>query len=133
MYLLDTDICSYFLRGRYGLEEKFERAGGAVLHVSRITIAELLVLAHKNPGSRINEQRVEELGRELVFIDVDEPAWVMFSVIKARLLRAGRPAGDFDILQASIAMTRGLTLVTNNEDHYRATGVALENWVSSER
>lgn len=52
---------------------------------------------------------------------------------KARLLKAGRPTGDFDILQASIAVTRDLTLVTNNDDHYRAIGVRLENWVTGNR
>jgi tRNA(fMet)-specific endonuclease VapC len=130
MYLLDTDICSYFLRGRYGLNTKFEAVGPTALHVSRITIAELLVLAHRNPGSRINQERIEELARALVFVDLDEPAWATFSVTKARLLRAGRPTGDFDILQASIAMVHHLTLVTNNEDHYRAMGVPLENWVT---
>lgn len=133
MYLLDTDICSYFLRGRYGLQEKFERIGSAALHISRITIAELLVLAHKSPGSRINQENVERLARTLVFVEVDEPAWVIFSVTKARLQQAGRPVGDFDILQASIAMTRDLTLVTNNEAHYRAMDVRLENWVTNGR
>lgn len=70
MYLLDTDICSYFLRGRYGLDAKFERAGIARLHVSRITIAELLVLAHKNPEGRINQEKIEELARTLVFVEL---------------------------------------------------------------
>ncbi len=133
MYLLDTDICSYFLRGRYRLQEKFEQVGPAALYVSRITIAELLVLAHKNPESRINQERIEELARTLVFVELDDPAWVMFSLTKARLQRAGRPVGDFDILQASIAMVRDLTLVTNNEDHYRAMDIRVENWVTGSR
>ncbi len=133
MYLLDTDICSYFLRGRYGLDAKFAEIGPAALHVSRVTVAELLVLAHKNPASRINQESVEELARALVFLELDEPAWAMFSMAKARLQRAGRPSGDFDILLASIAMTRNLTIVTNNEAHYRDTGVRLENWVATGR
>jgi tRNA(fMet)-specific endonuclease VapC len=53
MYLLDTDICSYFLRGRYGLQEKFEQINPTTLHVSHITITKLLILTHKNPSSRI--------------------------------------------------------------------------------
>jgi tRNA(fMet)-specific endonuclease VapC len=133
MYLLDTDICSYFLRGRYGLQEKFERVGPAALHVSRITIAELLVLTHKNPGSRINQDRIEELARTLVFVDLDDAAWAMFSLTKAHLQRIGRPVGDFDILQASIAVVRDLTLVTNNVDHYMAMEVRVENWVAGGR
>jgi tRNA(fMet)-specific endonuclease VapC len=131
MYLLDTDICSYFLRGRYGLHDKFDQAGLSALHISRITVAELLVLAHKNPASRINERTIVLLAQTLAFVDLDEPAWATFPVIKARLERAGRPAGDFDILQASIAQTRDLVLVTNNEAHYRAMEVRLENWVTA--
>jgi tRNA(fMet)-specific endonuclease VapC len=129
MYLLDTDICSYFLRGRYELQEKFEQVGRAALHVSRITIAELLVLAYKNPGGRINQERIEELARTLVFAELDDAAWTMFCLTKAHLQRSGRPVGDFDILQASIAMVRDLTLVTNNVGHYVAMDVRVENWV----
>jgi len=129
VYLLDTDICSYFLRGRYGLKEKFESISAGGLHVSRVTVAELLVLAHKNPGSRISTRAVAELATALVFIDIDDAAWAAFSVLKARLLQAGLPRGDFDILQASIALTRDLTLVTNNEDDYRPMGIRVENWV----
>ena len=130
MYLIDTDICSYYLRGRYGLPERFERAGFERLHVSRVTIAELLVLAHKNPRSRVNHDSIETLGRTLVLLELDEPAWAMFSVTKARLELAGHPIMNFDILLASVAMTRDLTLVTNNEAHYRPIGVRMENWVA---
>jgi len=129
MYLLDTDICSYFLRGRYGLREKFEEVGVDALHISRVTVAELLVLAHKNPSGRISMNTVERLARTLVFLDIDEPAWAVFPMLKARLQQAGLPRGDFDILQASVAITRGLILVTNNEDHFQPMDVPLANWV----
>ena len=130
MYLLDADICSNYLRGRRGLEEKFESVGPEALHISRVTVAELLVLAHKNPSSHVNRARVEELARTLVFVELDEPAWETFSVMKADLLKAGRVVGDFDILLASIARTRDLIVVTNNERHFRPTGVRLENWIA---
>ena len=90
MYLLDADTCSYYLRGKHGLEEKFESVGPAALHISRVTVAELLVLAHKSPSKRINRARVEELARTLVFVELDEPAWERFSVTKARLPGGGR-------------------------------------------
>ncbi len=129
MYLLDADICSYYLRGRHGLEDKFESVGPTALHISRVTVAELLVLAHKSPSRRINRARIEELARTLVFVELDEPAWETFSVMKARPQKAGQVVGDFDVLLASIAMTRDLIVVTNNERHFRPTGVRLENWV----
>ena len=86
-------------------------------------------MAHKNPRSRVNRERVEELVRTLVFLELDESAWEMFSATKARLPK-GLNVGDFDILLASVAMTRNLIVVTNNESHFRPTGVRLENWVS---
>ena len=42
----------------------------------------------------------------------------------------GQNVGDFDMLLASIALTRELIVVTNNEKHFRPTGVRLENWVA---
>jgi tRNA(fMet)-specific endonuclease VapC len=130
MYLLDADICSYYLRGRHGLEEKCESVGPAALHISRVTVAELLVLAHKSPSSRVNQARVEEVARTLVFVELDEPARETLSLMKADPLKAGRVVGDFDILLASIARTRDLIVVTNNERHFQPTGVPLENWVA---
>ena len=88
------------------------------------------MLAHKNPRSRVNQESIETLGRTLVLLELDEPAWSMFSVTKARLELAGHPIMNFDILLASVAMTRDLTLVTNNEAHYRPIGVRMENWVA---
>jgi len=38
-YLLDTNICAYFLNGKFDLERKIERAGISNCYVSEITIA----------------------------------------------------------------------------------------------
>jgi tRNA(fMet)-specific endonuclease VapC len=40
-YLLDTNICAYFLNGKFELEEKIDEAGFENCFVSEITIAEL--------------------------------------------------------------------------------------------
>jgi predicted nucleic acid-binding protein len=36
-YLLDTNICVHFLRGKYGLIEKFEQLGTENFAISEIT------------------------------------------------------------------------------------------------
>jgi len=38
-YLLDTNICIYFLKGRFGLVETFDKLGFENLYISEITIA----------------------------------------------------------------------------------------------
>ena len=46
------------------------------------------------------------------------------------LHRRGDLIGDADILIASTALENGLTLVTNNENHFkRVPGLTLDNWV----
>lgn len=40
-YLLDTNICIYFLKGLYNLDEKIEKVEIENFFVSEITVAEL--------------------------------------------------------------------------------------------
>ncbi|MBK8672430.1 MAG: hypothetical protein IPN93_05425 [Bacteroidetes bacterium] len=40
-YLLDTNICAYFLNGKFDLEVKIDKVGFENCVVSEITIAEL--------------------------------------------------------------------------------------------
>ena len=40
-YLLDTNICIYFIKGLYALDKKIESAGTNNCFISEITVAEL--------------------------------------------------------------------------------------------
>lgn len=138
-YLLDTDICSYFLRNRYGILRKFQEVGSETLFVSRITWAELMVLAVRRKFGKITRESVEELLDTTVFVEVDEVAWNLFPDIKAGLYKGGKPIGDsgnLDILQACVAVTRGLTLVSHNRRHYQAIAeqipLTLEDWTEGQ-
>jgi len=128
-YLIDTDICSYYLKGR--LEEQFKKAGIGNIWVSRITVAELMVLAyHRNNRRFITD--IDNIVSYFNFIDIDDSMWKLFSELKATILKGGKPpgeSGDFDILQACIAKVKGFTIVTNNETHFMPLDVPFENWV----
>ena len=61
---------------------------------------------------------------------IDEPAVEQFGRFKALLRRAGRPIGDIDLFIAGVAVRHGLTVVTNNTDHFaRIPDLPLENWL----
>ncbi|MDQ7780104.1 MAG: type II toxin-antitoxin system VapC family toxin [Planctomycetota bacterium] len=126
-YLIDSDIASYYLRGKHNLAATFERKGLSNLRVSVITLAELQVLAHKNPHSKINLSAIDELGRLLGVLEVDRQTWRAFSIAKAEAERQGRPSGDLDMLQAVVARQHGMILVYHNTKHYE--GIAdCEDW-----
>jgi len=61
---------------------------------------------------------------------IDEPAAEQFGCFKALLRRAGRPIGDIDLFIAGVAVRHGLTVVTNNTEHFaRIPELPLENWL----
>jgi tRNA(fMet)-specific endonuclease VapC len=50
-------------------------------------------------------------------------------LFNAELRRRGEPIGDADVLIAASALVHGLTVVTNNEGHFRRiSGLDVENW-----
>ena len=56
-YLLDTNICIYFLKGLYNLDRKIEKAEADNCFVSEITIAELK-FGVENSGNREKNKRI---------------------------------------------------------------------------
>jgi predicted nucleic acid-binding protein len=128
-YLIDTDISSYFLRGKYNLNSVFVKKGIERIRVSVLTIAELKVLANKNTQSIINLQRINEFAAKVGVLDLDEKVWEVFSKLKAEALLKGKVVGDFDILNASIAKRFDCIMVTNNVSHY-SQFIQIENWIN---
>jgi len=128
-YLIDTDISSYFLRGKFNLIDTFEQKGLQNIRLSRITVAELEVLSYRNPELKINLSTVFSFSRNLGILEVDRETWRLFSSLKADTLNRGHKRGDMDILNAAVAKQHGMIIVTNNVSHYEDI-VAVENWIT---
>lgn len=127
-YLIDTDIASYYLRGKHNLSEIFDQKGVDQIRLSVVSLAELEVLAFRNPRSKINLSSIAFFSQKLGVLDLDIRIWRLFSEMKAALLSSGSVRGDFDILIAAVAKRHGLVLITNNVSHYEGL-VTVENWV----
>lgn len=53
--------------------------------------------------------------------------------IRAALKAQGQPIGPYDLLNAGLALARGLTLVTHNGREYRrVAGLMVADWVDDE-
>ena len=52
-YLLDTSICVFLFRNKFGIKECLEKIGKSQCYISEITIAELTYGAYKS--NRVNE------------------------------------------------------------------------------
>jgi len=129
-YLVDTDIASYFLRGKYDLNMVFQQKGIDNLALSIVTLAELRVLVYRNPQSVINLPSIGSLSQTVNTLEIDETTWEIYSETKADVLTRGKTRGDLDILNASLAKQHNLIIVTNNTSHYEDL-VPVENWTQS--
>ncbi|HTI91305.1 MAG TPA: type II toxin-antitoxin system VapC family toxin [Puia sp.] len=127
-YLIDTNICIYFMKGMYDLVQKFEKAGNENCFISEITLAELKFGVE---NSQAKEKNIIALGNFLtgVIIIPIFPCLDVYAKEKARLRRSGQPLDDFDLLIGATAISNELILVTNNIDHLgRMEEIKIEDW-----
>lgn len=129
MYLIDTDILIYSLKGHPQVMGHLNRTATAPKAISVISYGELLYGARKSARSEENQARVRRLGEVLPIIEVSPAIMEAFGSLKARLELDGRRLDDFDLVIAATAITIGYRLVTNNDRHFsRIEGLSLENW-----
>jgi len=130
-WLLDTDSCSFAIRGRYGLRQAIEGRPLGRLYVSTITIAEAwagaLRSTHRERLVALWSAFLEPFaGRVLPF---DEPAAREYGAIRADLEARGDMIGDRDCMLAAVARSRRLKVVTKNQrDFGRVSGLRVVDW-----
>lgn len=127
-YLLDTNICAYFLNGKFNLEVKIEKIGFENCVVSEITIAELKYGVEKSTHKEKNRRTIETFQSKFNVIPIF-PSLDIYAKEKARLKTKGKILDDFDLLIGSTAIFNNLTLVTKNvSDFDRLENIEIEDW-----
>lgn len=127
-YLLDTNICIFYMKGLYDLQKKFDVVENDNCFISEITLAELQFGVE---NSQAKEKNTVALGNFLTGVTIVPifPCIHVYAKEKARLRKAGQPVDDFDLLIGATAITNELTLVTNNVGHLgRMEGIMIEDW-----
>lgn len=128
-YLLDTNICVYWLKGNEQIEMKVLSVGMDNIALSFINVSELYYGAYKSQRVEANLKLIFQLTDQLSIVESDEAISEMFGQLKATLENAGTTVDDADLFIAACAKVHGLTLVTNNVKHFkRIKGLKLENW-----
>lgn len=129
-YLLDTNICAFLFRGKYGVDDKLREAGLQNCHISIITYAELSYGCVTSNNFEHNFKLLKEFSDNIDIIGIDGSI-PTFAREKGRLKKEGTLIEDFDLLIAATAIDNNLTLVTENTKHMgRIKGLSLENWIT---
>ncbi|MEQ8959068.1 MAG: type II toxin-antitoxin system VapC family toxin [Coleofasciculus sp. C2-GNP5-27] len=130
-FLLDTNICIYIIRQKpANVLEKFQSLSPSDIGVSSITVAELEYGAYKSQRQEQNRAALSQFLMMLEILPFDAKATQTYGEMRAELEKMGIVIGAMDLLIASQALDRGITLVTNNVREFsRIPGLTWENWV----
>ena len=115
MYLLDTNIISYWMRGDQQLINKIKSFSPSDLSLSTITLAEIYYGIEKSPLKKKERRlKIEHIKSELDIYPFNEQAAVKYGNIRASLQKLGTPISERDTQIASIALANKLCIVTHN-------------------
>lgn len=128
-FILDTDICIYWLKGNKSIERKIIKSGMENVIITVITECELFYGAFKSVRKENNLAAVESLKKKIRTLHTTNNVSFLYGKIKAELEARGQALDDADLLIAAIALVNNSTLVTNNTEHFkRIPGLNIENW-----
>ena len=129
-FLLDTNICAYFLNGKYDLVKKFDEIGIENCVISEITVAELKYGVEKSTLKDRNRKTIEDFQSNFDIIPIF-PSLDIYAREKARLKTVSRIIDDFDLLIGSTAIFNNFILVTKNvKDFDRLEKINIEDWTT---
>ena len=132
IYLLDTDICIFLLRGVPGVRNRLSREAPEDCVISSVTVFELFAGAQKSSSPAREWARIERLLAVTKAPPFDGDAARQAGRIRVQLEKQGNSIGPYDLLIAGHALALDLTLATGNTREFsRVAGLRVEDWSKS--
>jgi tRNA(fMet)-specific endonuclease VapC len=130
MYLLDTDIISYWMRGDLQLIKKIKKFSPSELSLSMITLAEIYYGIEKSPVKKKERRvKIEQIKSQLEIYPFNGAAAVKYGNIRAALEKQGQPISERDLQIAAIALANKLCVVTHNTKEFgRIRKLSVQDW-----
>lgn len=128
-YLLDSNICIHFFRGKFGVIGKLNKVGLRNCAISEISLAELVYGAENSKNPSKNHEIINQFVDQITILPIYDSI-LTYGKEKARLRKIGKMVSDFDLLIGCTAVEKGLVMVTENlKDFQRISNIRLENWI----
>jgi len=130
MYLLDTNIVSYWMRGHQPLMDRIKSHSPKDLSLSAITLAEIYYGIEKSPiKKKARRTKIEQIRSTVEVHPFDGSAAAKYGVIRTQLEKKGLVISERDLQIASIAIANGLCVITHNVKEFnRVEKLKLEDW-----
>jgi tRNA(fMet)-specific endonuclease VapC len=132
MYLLDTNILSYWMRGHRPLLDRIMSHSPKDLSIAAITLAEIYYGIEKSPVKKKERRtKIEQIRSILEIHPFDESAAAKYGVIRVQLEKKGLVISERDLQIASIAVANDLCVITHNVKEFnRVEKLKVEDWAA---
>jgi tRNA(fMet)-specific endonuclease VapC len=128
--ILDTNTCIYALKVQGRVVERLRERPPGDVSVTIVTVAELWFGARKSARPAATRREIDAFLEPIAVLPFDHAAAEQYAQTRFALERVGQPIGERDLLIASIALARGLTVVSHNLSEFaRVPGLKTEDWV----
>ena len=130
MYYLDANILIEYLRNpSSNIMDSLKSIPLKNVKIPAIVKGELMVGAHKRKNVEQSIKDVEKLTSFFEIVPFDDEASKIYGLVHAELESRGKSIGSNDLLIASIVLSRGGILVTDNTKEFsNIKELRLENW-----
>jgi predicted nucleic acid-binding protein len=119
IYILDSDILIYFLKGQREIIEKVISIPQENLYITIINYTELLYGIYNSNKITQNREKILPFLNNFKILQFDKNASLVFAKLKAKLKKGGNIIADMDLMIASITISNKATLFTNNIKHFK--------------
>ncbi len=128
--VIDTDILSYYFKGDKKVVENFQKYLQTYSYINLPIISYYEILRGLKFKKAIKQiERFENFVASNNLLFITKSSAEMSAEKYAELQIKGKTTGTSDLLIAGIALKHDLTVVTNNEKHYKdISGLRIENW-----
>lgn len=128
-YLLDTNICIHFFKGKFNLIAKIESVGLKNCAISEITLAELVFGAENSLNPKQNHEIINNFSGQVAILPIYDSIYI-YGKEKARLRKSGKMISDFDLLIGCTSVANEMIMVTENVSEFnRISDINIENWI----
>jgi tRNA(fMet)-specific endonuclease VapC len=130
-YLLDTNVCVSYLRGKnsHHIEARLAATSFGDVALCSVVKAELSYGAQRSQQPERNQAQLQQFFAAFPSFPFDDRAAAVYGTIRTDLETAGTPIGPNDLMIAATALASGLILVTHNTGEFnRVPGLRIEDW-----
>ena len=129
MFLIDTNICIYAMKGTFPSLNQRLLAEHDEIFISSVTVGELEYGAAKSHWGERTRQVFQAFLANYAIIPFDEMDAIYFGKLRAELASRGTPIGVYDAMIGAQGVARTLTVITHNTKEFcRIPGLIVEDW-----